>query len=274
LILAARRPIVLGMDRRLLLGIVPAAAGVALGAAAAASGSPTLAIGAAAGAALAGSATAAMADRLRRQDDAAHALAAEVVQLRDAVEASREAVEAASRFAKMIAARQLEARHEAQQAMEHPPLLDRETGLLDDRYFQVALDHRIAAARRQLQPVALLLISLDGDGVGDSYREEAVSSFAQTVRETLRDSDTACRIGAARFAVILEDTPEAGGVWAAERLRMAMLRKGGSLLRFSAAVAAYPSHALDAGEVLTRAQRALDQARTNGTSHVEVATAD
>jgi diguanylate cyclase (GGDEF)-like protein len=261
------------MDRRLLFGIVPGLAGVALGTAAAITGSPGMAIGAAAGAALAATATVGFADRLRRQDIAAHRLSTEVVQLRDAVEASREAVEAASRFAKMIAARQLEAQHEAEQA-EQPLLLDRETGLLDDRYFQVALDHRIAAARRQLQPVALLLISLDGEGVGDSYREEAVSSFAQTVRETLRDSDTACRVGPSRFAVILEDTPEAGGVWAAERLRMAMLRKGGSLLRFSAAVAAYPSHALDAGEVLTRAQRALDQARTSGTSHVEVATAD
>jgi diguanylate cyclase (GGDEF)-like protein len=261
------------MDRRLLFGIAPGAIGVVLGTAAALTGSPAMAVGAAAGAALAASASVALADRLRHQDATAQSLATEVGQLRDAVEASREAVEAASRFAKMIAARHLEAEHDAKKN-EHPPLLDRETGLLDDRYFQVALDHRIAAARRQLQPVALLLISLDGDGVGDTYREEAISSFAQTVRETLRDSDTACRVGPTRFAVILEDTPEAGGVWAAERLRMAMLRKGGSLLRFSAAVAAYPSHALDAGEVLARAQRALDQARNSGTSHVEVATAD
>jgi len=274
LIRAPNEPILLEMDRRLLFGIVPGVVGVVLGASAAVTGSPAMAIGAAAGAALAGSASIALADRLRRQDQAARSLATEVVQLRDAVAASREAVDAASRFAKMVAARQLEARHEAKVADDAPPLLDRATGLLDDRYFQVALDHRIAAARRQLQPVALLLISLDGDGVGDKYREEAVASFAQTVRETLRDSDTACRVGPTRFAVILEDTPEAGGVWAAERLRMAMLRKGGSLLRFSAAVAAYPSHALDAGEVLTRAERALDQARTSGSSHVEVATAD
>src|SRR5437667_199779 len=72
----------------------------------------------------------------------------------------------------------------------------------------------------------------------------------------------------------LEDTSEAGGVWAAERLRTALARKGDSLLRLAAGVAAYPTHALEGDEVLSRARQALDSARSSGSSRVEVASVD
>lgn len=287
------------MDRRLLLGLVPAACGVALGLAAAIVPAPGLAVGAAACALMAGGATLATTDQLRRHHAAAGearaaatAQQAELNELRAAVAASREAAEAAAHFAEMVATHQLETdatanaaaataaaamaaattATEAAAGAEAPTLQPHDAGLLDESYFPVALDQRIANARRQLEPVSLLLINLDSDGVGDGYRTEAISSFVQTLRETMRDCDTACRLGPTSFAVILEDTPEAGGVWAAERLRMAMLRKGGSLLRFSAAVAAYPSHALDADEVRQRAERALAVAEASGSNHVEVAS--
>lgn len=266
-----------GMERRTLIGLVAALGGLAAGTAAALTGSPVLALVTAALALGAGGVCLALSTRLERQEAIEVRLRNDIARLEREVAEGREAVEAADRFAKMVAARELETQAQVEASAaerQRAPLLDEDTGLLDEHYFQVALDHRIAAARRQLQPVTLLLVALDGEGVGDTYRHEAIASFAGTLQETLRDADTACRVGPARFAVIMEDTPEAGGVWAAERLRMAMLRKGGSLLRFSAAVAAYPSHALDASEVLARAQKALDAARASGTSHVEVATTE
>src|SRR5207248_4594641 len=132
-------------------------------------------------------------------------------------------------------------------------------------YFDLTFEHRIAAARRQLQPVTLLLFAVDGGGE-DAGRQEALAEFAATLRQTLRESDTVCRIGPDTFAVILEDTSEAGGVWAAERLRTALVRQGESLLRLSAGVAAYPTHALEADEVLARARAALVAARSSGSS--------
>src|SRR6266404_4576309 len=69
---------------------------------------------------------------------------------------------------------------------------------------------------------------------------------ADILRDTLRESDTVCRLGVASFGVILEDTSEAGGVWAAERLRTALVRQRDALVRLAAGVAAYPTHALEA----------------------------
>jgi diguanylate cyclase (GGDEF)-like protein len=209
--------------------------------------------------------------RARARAAEADGLRRDMAELRAAVAVTNEADALAERFNELLTARDGLG---AASAEPMGDLVDPDTGLLDERFFHAALDQRIAAARRQLQPLCLLLVALDGDEVSDVYRREAVSSFAETLARTLRDSDIACRIADTTFGVILEDTPEAGGVWAAERLRIAMLRRGGSLLHLCAAVAAYPSHALDAADVLERAERALAQARTSGSTHVEVASAD
>jgi diguanylate cyclase (GGDEF)-like protein len=204
--------------------------------------------------------------RLRSRDRDARQMRDEVRHLEEALLAEREAFESVTMLADAVG---------PAEATGHEALAsDSETGLLGEHYFQLAIDQRIAAARRQLQPVALLLLSLEGDGAGEAYRQQAAISFAGILRETLRESDTACRIGDNRFGVILEDTSEAGGVWAAERLRTALARKGDSLLRLAAGVAAYPTHALEADEVLGRARRALDSARASGSSRVEVASVD
>src|SRR5207302_155204 len=104
-------------------------------------------------------------------------------------------------------------------------------------------------------------------GTAESLRRDIL-------RDTLRESDTVCRLGVASFGVILEDTSEAGGVWAAERLRTALVRQRDALVRLAAGVAAYPTHALEADEVLSRARGALESARSSGSSRVEVASAD
>ena len=99
--------------------------------------------------------------------------------------------------------------------------------------------------------------------------------FVAAVREDFSArSDTVCRLGVTSFGVILEDTSEAGGVWAAERLRTALVRQRDALVRLAAGVAAYPTHALEADEVLSRATGALESARSSGSSRVEVASID
>src|SRR2546430_1148060 len=132
----------------------------------------------------------------------------------------------------------------------------------------------LGAARRQLQPVALLLLTLDADGTTEQGRHDVVIAFADLLRSTLRESDTVCRLGVTSFGVILEDTSEAGGVWAAERLRTALVRQRDALVRLAAGVAAYPTHALEADQVLERARGALESARASGSSRIEVASAD
>jgi len=251
-----------GMDRRALLGLLSGAAGLALGATAVAVGSAFLGVVAAAFALIAGAMCLVVAGRLRDHAKDTESLRREILQLEDALLAEREAFESATVL------------NEPADAIAAGAVRDPETGLLGEHYFELALEHRIAAARRQLQPVALLLLTLDAEGTTEQGRHDVIIAFADILRDTLRESDTVCRIGAGSFAVVLEDTSEAGAVWAAERLRTALVRQRDALVRLAAGVAAYPTHALEADQVLQRAKGALESARASGSSRVEVASAD
>ena len=143
---------------------------------------------------------------------------------------------------------------------------DAETGLYDERYFAVLVQQQVAAARRSLRPVSVVVFEIDG--MTDSDREtqvQALGVVGEVLRRTLRESDSACRLGDLMVGAILEDTAEAGAVWAAERVRGSLLSSPvGDSLTLSAGVACYPSHALGATELVQQASRALDEARARG----------
>jgi diguanylate cyclase (GGDEF)-like protein len=138
---------------------------------------------------------------------------------------------------------------------------DPESGLLDHRVFSVTFERKVAAARRHLRPLSIVLLDI-ADGLPDGLdRSAALSDFGSIVTRTLRDSDVPCRVGETTFGLILEDTPEPGGVWVAERLQIAA-SAGGTVFSgpLRAAVATYPNHGLKAEEVLRNATAALARA--------------
>ena len=148
---------------------------------------------------------------------------------------------------------------------------DGATGLFNEHYFAVAVDSRVAAARRHLRPVAIIQLSVSRPGEADNMADPVAVSSA--VRATLRDSDTACRMDDGRFAIILEDTPEEGAILTAERLRRAMATAAPDHIQ-RAGVACYPAHAFNAPELLAKADRALEAARDWPQHRIEVAIAD
>jgi diguanylate cyclase (GGDEF)-like protein len=198
-------------------------------------------------------------DRANALDHHANRL---VVDLESAVEAAR----VADRAARDAGQREAVALHASL------TLADRATGLLDARYFEPALGHRVAAARRLLRPVAVVLLELAE--TEDAVEDAALAALADALRTTLREADTVCRLNDSCLALILEDTPEGGGVWAVERARAGFKREGGDPSRLTAGVAAYPSHTLDPDELLAAAHRALDRARATGRGQVAVASID
>ncbi len=146
-------------------------------------------------------------------------------------------------------------------------LVDPETGLLDSRYFTAALEQRVAAARRKLQPLAVMLVDVDTEhGSVLTFAEQAA-----VIRDTLREADSICRIGVNRLGLILEEATEFGAVFAIERIRMSVNGAGGDEEHLWAGVAGYPSHALDAPQLLERAATALERARRSGRGGVRVA---
>ena len=232
------------MDRRRLLGLTIGVIGLAFGMAAAARSSGPLAVVAAVCALVAGGCSI-LADR---REASAHAAAPVVIPV-------------------------------IPPALDLPaaPILDPETGLPDERYFGVALEERVAAARRHLWPTTVLLLELEpaDEQLGV---QGGVTEFASLLRQTLRQSDVACRLDGTRFGVILEDTAETGGVWSAERLQLVLTKRVSGVRRMAAGVASYPTHGLSADTILGRAREALDRALETSAGHglgqVEVAVSD
>ena len=172
------------------------------------------------------------------------------------------------------------------QLLELPPvpdghaLIDHETGLPDGRYFELAVEGRVAAGRRRLWPVTVVLIEVGPapQAQAGRRRADALAAFAGLLRRTLREADIACRTGDTTFGLVLEDTNEEGGVWTAERVQVALSPELTKIRRLAAGVASYPTHGLRAQEVTSGAKSALTRACTlepgTGLGRVEVAQPD
>ena len=151
-------------------------------------------------------------------------------------------------------------------------LLDRDSELYSEAYFNVALEARVAAAKRHLRPVAVALIEFS-EGNGTSRVPAPPSHGAEAIRQTLRDADTACRLSDGTFAIILEDTPENGAVWTVERVRRNIVSRFGTHTMW-AGVACYPAHAFSADELVIQSRQALTSARDWNQDRIEVAISE
>jgi len=151
-------------------------------------------------------------------------------------------------------------------------LVDAESQLFSEAYFMVALEARIASARRHLRPVAIALFEIV-QGDADSQVPVVAASAAESIRETIRDADTACRLDDGTFAIILEDTPENGAVWTVERVRRNVVSRFGTHMMW-AGVACYPAHAFVAGELLAQSRTALSAAKEWKQDRIEVALSE
>jgi len=167
----------------------------------------------------------------------------------------------------------------AQTRIEHS-VIDPITELPDGRFFEVAVEGRVAAARRHLWPVSIVLLRLGFDPQHNNapLRDASLVTFTNLMRQTLREADIACRLDENTFGLILEDTSEEGGVWTAERLQISLSHDVTNIRRLVAGIAAYPTHGLFAKDVLVRAQAALHRASSSPAGHglgqVEVAHVD
>ena len=149
-------------------------------------------------------------------------------------------------------------------------LLDPSSGLYSQPFFLAALSWRVIACRRVLRPLAFAQLEVvDGlpDGPPVPSDPRVVTAM---IRATLRSSDVAARLSDGTYALMFEDTPEDGAVWAVERLRRALAtRPGGRVLR--AGVACYPGHALTPTDIVLAAQAAFGTAREWPRDRIEVA---
>jgi diguanylate cyclase (GGDEF)-like protein len=150
------------------------------------------------------------------------------------------------------------------------------SGLLRERFVAVLIQQRVAGARRRLHPVAVVALEADGiRGSAPPEVDDAMRALGSVIRETLREADCACRIGDVVVIAALDDTTEEGARLAIERVQAGLRKATGDVgITVSAGIACYPTHALEAPDLVARAGDALLEARTAGTSRVATASGD
>ena len=152
-------------------------------------------------------------------------------------------------------------------------ITDPNTGLYTETYFRAAVEARVAAARRHLRPVAVVLIEVTKAEEGESRTQADPKIVADYVSATLRESDTAFRTSKGLYALVLEDTPENGAVWTVERIRRRMAEENENLTLW-AGIACYPAHAFEVRDLVGKASEALEAATEWHQDRIEVAVAD
>jgi diguanylate cyclase (GGDEF)-like protein len=154
--------------------------------------------------------------------------------------------------------------------------IDPVSGLLRERHLPVLLQQVVAAARRKVQPVSVVFWELDGlEGAERAATDQALTALGAVAWRTLRESDAVFRLSDVVAVAVLVDTAEPGALMVAERVREALRSSPvGDSLTVSAGIACYPTHALDAAELVARAGRALELARSEGHERDHVAIAE
>lgn len=162
-----------------------------------------------------------------------------------------------------ITARKL-AEARIQHLAEHDPL----TGLPNRAALDHRLEHAVAAAAGTGQALALLFIDLDGfkpvnDTYGHAVGDLLLQEVASRLRDTLRQADTAARIGGDEFVVLLPAVTSAeDAARIAEKLRAALARVftlGSRQVTISASVgvAIYPEDGATPDELMQHADASM-----------------
>src|SRR5947207_15998933 len=108
--------------------------------------------------------------------------------------------------------------------VEHRSLTYFLTRLPNHRFFQTTLSIELGRAQRHNHPLSLLIIDLDflkevNDRFGHPSGDLVIRTIAETIRSTCREIDFAARYGGEEFTVILPETPLAGAIQVADRIR-------------------------------------------------------
>ncbi len=170
---------------------------------------------------------------------------------------------------------------EVLKSLSYYSYLDPLTHLYNRRFFENQLEKEIFRSRRNGKPFSLLMIDLDGfknynDNFLHSAGDIALQEFASILLDSIREVDTASRMGGDEFAVILVESGADGARDLAsrviERFRNHLLpgmdNQRTERLAASVGIAAFPADSFDKQDLVRKADRALYMAKNQGGGRV------
>jgi len=172
---------------------------------------------------------------------------------------------------------------ELQQSLEELSYRDGLTGVSNRRMFDTVMEREWAQARRDGQPLSLVLLDIDyfkqyNDHYGHLKGDECLRRVAQALlAASTRGRDFLGRFGGEEFVLILPDTDAQAAAVVAERCRRLIVDQGiahvrssiGEVLTVSGGVAtAIPSDGSDRLDLMELVDRRLYQAKQKGRNRI------
>jgi diguanylate cyclase (GGDEF)-like protein len=162
--------------------------------------------------------------------------------------------------------------------LQQQALTDALTGCYNRRSFEMQLDRELHVARRQHQPLSLIMLDLDrfkqlNDSAGHDAGDDALRKLAECFKTELRGVDSAARFGGDEFAVILPRAGAEGAQIVAERLRARIEQidiAGFGNLTASMGIAIFPKAGSSRSEMVVAADAALYSAKRAGRNQVHL----
>jgi diguanylate cyclase (GGDEF)-like protein/PAS domain S-box-containing protein len=165
----------------------------------------------------------------------------------------------------------------SEEQLRHLALHDALTDLPNRTLLIDRLQLALAAAHRNAQQIALLLMDLDGfkeinDTYGHQHGDTVLQEVARRLCATLRQSDTVARLGGDEFAMILPDVDQLGALEAASKLAAALeppidLADQRFHVGASVGIALAPEHGDNADQLLRLADVAMYAAKRSNSGH-------
>ncbi|MFZ9501677.1 MAG: PleD family two-component system response regulator [Beijerinckiaceae bacterium] len=164
-------------------------------------------------------------------------------------------------------------------------LVDPLTGLGNRRLLDARMPALIDECRRRGRPLSLLALDIDrfksvNDTFGHEAGDEVLRAFAARLRNMVRESDLACRLGGEEFVVVMPDADLSLATRIAERVRRGVeiepFAIGQGARRIPVTVSAGLTVAdgeADANLLLRRADRALYRSKAEGRNRVSLEAA-
>jgi diguanylate cyclase (GGDEF)-like protein len=156
--------------------------------------------------------------------------------------------------------------------------IDPLTGVLNRGGFEERFAQEIGRARRNDEPLTLLVADIDrfkqiNDRFGHAVGDEVLEGVAQVLSESTRTPDVVARLGGEEFAVLLSQATCEEGVDIAERIRQDMTRMapphcGPIAVTVSIGVASFPGDGTCGDSLFRRADAAVYAAKDLGRDRV------
>ncbi len=160
-------------------------------------------------------------------------------------------------------------------------LIDTMTGAYNRRYMELIVEKSLKQALRLNIPYSILMLDIDhfkevNDRYGHDAGDEVIKAMVDTIKRSIRESDTLIRFGGEEFLLFLYNCNKQQAKRVAEKIRIEFenlqIDIGGRSIQKSVSigVSEFPLDGADIWRVIKAADLALYQAKKGGRNRVEI----